>query len=90
MKTALERLIGEPVFIRTVTMYYVGRLKEVYEHELVLTECSWVADTGRFHNALKDGVFSEVEPFVSEEVIVARGGLIDVCHWGHAIPTEQK
>ena len=71
-------------------MYYVGRLKEVHENELVLTECSWVADTGRFHNALRNGVFSEIEPFVSEEVIVARGALIDMCHWGHAIPTEQK
>lgn len=85
-----QGLVGKAVFIRTVTMHYVGRLKSAHDHELVLTECSWVADSGRFHDALRDGKLSEVEPYVTEEVIIGRGGILDVSEWRHEIPKEQK
>ena len=84
------KYIDLPVFIRTVTMYYCGRLKAVYDQELVLEKCSWIADTGRFYDALKNGSLKEVEPYPTNEVIIGRGAILDVCEWGHAIPQEQK
>ena len=82
--------IGKAYFIRTVTMYYIGKLIAVYPQELVLEQAVWVADTGRFHQAMTQGTFSEVEPFGAGEVVIGRGAIVDATAWNHAIPTEQK
>lgn len=79
--------IGESYFIRTVTMYVVGRLKSVNQNEILMEEASWVADTGRFNNALKTGELSEVEPFVND-VIVNRTAIIDATVWTHKLPSD--
>lgn len=80
--------IGKNYFIRTVTMHHVGKLVKVTDKELLLEGASWVADSGRFNNALLTGKFSEVEPFVSKTVIVGRGALIDATVFNHDLPTE--
>lgn len=81
--------IGKSYFIRTVTMYYVGKLILVTDKELVLKDASWIADTGRFHDALKSGELNEVEPFISE-VIIGRGSIVDASEWLHLLPNVQK
>ena len=87
LNTAFE--IGKQYFIRTATYHSVGRLVKVFPNELVLENASWVADSGRFNNALKTGELNEVEPFVAP-VIIARGGIIDATEWNHDLPTEVK
>lgn len=82
--------VGEAVFIRTVTMHYTGRLVRVTAGELVLTDCAWIADSGRFHVALAKGTLSEVEPYPDGEVVVPRDGVIDVCRWMHDLPRTAK
>ena len=70
--------IGKNYHIRTVTMAISGKLKAVYENELVFENASWVADTGRFSEYLKDtSKVDENEPF-KNDVIVGRGALIDM------------
>jgi hypothetical protein len=85
--------IGENYFIRTVTMSFVGKLKAVFDDALVLSEASWVADSGRFHNMLKSGLQSEsgseIEPFI-KDVIVSRGALIDATVYDFPLPIAQK
>lgn len=81
--------IGENYIIRTVTMIQLGRLEWVGDKELVLSSASWVADTGRFHDALKTGKLNEVEPFTND-VIVGRGSIIDASIWTHKLPKEQQ
>lgn len=85
--------VGNNYFVRSVTHALVGKLKAVGPQELVFEQASWVADSGRFHNALKDGLLassqSEIEPFVND-VIIGRGAIIDVTEYRHALPTEQK
>ncbi len=84
-------VIGQKYFIRTVTHHFTGRLVAVTEKELVLSEAAWIADSGRFHNALVDGTLNEVEPYPSgSRLIVGRGSLVDVVEWLHELPTEQK
>jgi len=69
--------IGEKYQIRTVTMTLTGELIYVGDKELVLKDAAWIADTGRFNDALKDQTkYSEVEPF-EENVIVGRGSIVD-------------
>lgn len=69
--------IGKIYLIRTVTLIDTGRLVEVTEHELVLEDASWIADTGRFSDALKSAQFNEVEPFPNGRVIIGRGAIVD-------------
>jgi hypothetical protein len=79
--------VGTAYLIRTVTYFILGRLTEIYELELVLEEASWVADTGRFHEALRTGKLAEVEPFVSA-VIGGRDAICDSTEWTHALPIK--
>ena len=69
--------IGKPYLIRTVTMIDTGIVKAVYPTEIVLTDAAWIADTGRFSDAIAKSEFGEVEPFPDGEVIVGRGSIID-------------
>ncbi len=80
---------GKLYFIRTVTMHLIGRLEAVTTQELLLSQASWIADSGRFHDAIKTGKLNEVEPFISD-VIVGRSSIIDATEWKFDAPTTQK
>lgn len=80
--------LGTAYIIRTVTHTYTGRLTWLSDKELVLEEAAWIADSGRWANAIKDGALSEVEPMGT--VIVGRGAIVDATVWTHALPTKQK
>ena len=81
--------VGKLYLIRSVTMYYTGRLVRITKTDLLLEDAAWIADTGRFHTALKIGSFNEIEPFI-KPVIVSRGSIVDATIWNHALPREQK
>jgi hypothetical protein len=81
--------IGQNYFIRTVTHHHTGTLVAVTDKELVLENAAWIADDGRFTQALQTGDFNEVEMFPKGQVIVGRGALIDACIIPK-LPTEQK
>jgi hypothetical protein len=82
--------VGKNVFIRTVTMAHTGKLVKVTEHELVLEDACWIADTGRFSDFLKTGNLNECEPFPEGKVIIGRGAIVDCCEWKHELPRVQK
>lgn len=82
--------LGKNYFIRTVTHYYTGRLVRVTAQELVLEEAAWIADTGRFAQAMETGDFSEVEPYPAKELIIGRGALVDAIEGAWKLPTKQK
>jgi hypothetical protein len=82
--------VGKNYFIRTVTHHLTGQLVKITLKELVLEKAAWIADDGRFHDALKTGILNEVEPFPQDEqVIVGRGALIDAVVWKHELPSAQ-
>jgi hypothetical protein len=81
--------IGADYLIRTATMIDAGKLVAVTEHELVLEDASWIADTGRFGKALETSSFNEVEMFPTGQVIVGRGSLIDAVQISQ-LPTKTK
>lgn len=82
-------VIGKQYLMRTVTNYLVGKLEHVTTQEFVMSESSWVADTGRFYDSLRDGKFNEVEPIIGD-VIIGRGALVDCVEWPHKLPKDQK
>lgn len=81
--------IGQPYLIRTVTMANAGTVVAVHPTEIVLRDASWIADTGRFSDAIKSAEFSEVEPFPDGEVIIGRGAIIDAVRI-NKVPRSQK
>ena len=81
--------IGQAYLIRTVTHYYTGKLTALHAQELVLETAAWIADTGRYFDALKKGTLNEVEPIIGP-CIVCRGAIIDAAEWQFDLPTVQK
>lgn len=81
--------VGKAYFIRTVTMHVIGILEVVNDTELLLKDASWIADSGRFNNALQTGELDEVELFV-DKVIINRTAIIDATIWGHKTPDRVK
>ena len=84
-------LVGSNYFIRSVTHHYVGKLVLVTPKELVLERASWVADDGRFMNAVCEGQLNEIEPYpADEQVIIGRGAILDAVRWKFDLPDKQK
>ncbi len=81
--------IGANYLIRTVTMIDTGCVVAVTPQEIVLEEAAWIADTGRFADAIKKASFNEVEPFPDGKVIIGRGAIIDACKIS-TLPRSQK
>jgi hypothetical protein len=82
-------VVGEDYLIRTVTMIYTGRLVALTPTDFVLEDAAWIADTGRFSDALAKGSLSEVEPYPGR-VVVSRASYVDAAVWKHPLPREQK
>ena len=80
--------IGKSYFFRTVTYHLVGRVKQVVGKFVELEDASWVADSGRFSNAIKEGTLAEVEPvgicWINSDSVT------DVFSWLHKLPDKQK
>lgn len=85
--------IGCVVLIRTVTHYHIGRVIELFQLHgvgfVTLEDAAWVADTGRFSEALKGRIVNESEPF-DQPVTVGLGSIIDATYWGGTIPLPLK
>lgn len=81
--------IGKAYLIRTVTMYYTGRVVKVTESDVVLEDAAWIANTGRYYDALTHGTLNEVEPYPGR-VAVCRGAVVDFAEWTHELPRSQK
>lgn len=62
--------VGKNYLIRTVTMIQTGKIKSVRGKFLVLEQAAWIADTGRFSEALEDQEkMKEVEPFKNDAIV---------------------
>lgn len=82
--------IGKAYIIRTVTYMNIGTVVQVGGQEIVLEDASWIPDSGRWADALRDGTLQEVEPYPSGRVIVGRGAVVDAAVWNHPVPRDQQ
>jgi len=85
-----EDMVGSKFFFRTVTYHVVGEVKKIVGRFVHLKNASWVADTGRFSNFIKDGVqtASEIEP-VGEQFLNL-DTVVDFFPWKHSLPSKQQ
>lgn len=82
-------VVGEPVFLRTVTFHLTGRVIAIKDGFLVLDNAAWIPSDGRFMQAINDGALEEVEP-VDVFVRVNISSIVDAYHWSHELPRKQK
>ena len=85
---SITEMKGNKFFFRTVTYHLVGRVVGNFDNFLILEDASWVADSGRFMQAIKEGKLSEVEPVGIAYINITT--VVDFFPWVHALPTEQK
>lgn len=84
-------VIGANYLIRTVTMIYTGKIVNVFDKELVLTNCAWIPETERWTDTCRNGTFKEVEPYPKEaEVIINREAILDSFIVSWKLPEAQK
>lgn len=88
-KADLPFEVGGKYFFRTVTYFATGRVKEIVGKFLVLEDAAWIADTGRFRQAIMDGVLDEVEP-VDVPMYLNTDVITDAFQWTKELPREQK
>ena len=86
--SSLPFQIGTAYFIRTVTYHLVGRVSAVNGKWLSLADAAWVADSGRFAQALKTGMLNEVEEVGG--ALVNSDSITDAFIWKHGLPLETK
>ena len=79
---------GKSYFIRTVTYHLIGRVERIVGKFLVLKDASWIGDSGRFMNAIKEGKLNEVEPV--GDAFLNTDAIADAFPWVHELPKEQK
>ena len=84
----LDDLVGNKYFFRTVTYHMLGKVEKRFGNFLVLSNSSWIADSGRFMEAIKNGTLNEIEPvgttYLNLETVT------DFFPWKHPLPQDQK
>lgn len=88
-KLEVKDLIGGCFYFRTVTYHWTGRVVGIINGNILkLEEAAWIADSGRFHNAIIDGTLDEVEPV--EVAFINLDTITDFVPWIHELPRVQK
>jgi hypothetical protein len=82
-----DELVGQKLFIRTVTYHMTGKVVKRMGAFIQLEDAAWIADSGRFSDAIKNGDLSEVEPVGTAWVNLS--SVVDFFPWKHKLPTKQ-
>lgn len=83
--------VGKNVIVRTVTMIFTGKLEQVTDTDLVLTQCSWIPETDRYADFVASGKVNECEPYGDDLLVyINRGALLDMCELRAPLPRTQK
>ena len=86
--STLDDLIGKKFYIRTVTYHCTGKVVKRMGAFIQLETAAWIADSGRFNEAIAKGTLSEVEPVGTMWVNLS--SVVDFFPWRHKLPTEVK
>jgi hypothetical protein len=86
---SLEDFIGKSFFFRTVTYHFVGRVVKILPFGILqLEDASWIPDSGRFMQAIKEGNLNEIEPL--GEWFISLPTCTDFGFWKHSLKLQQK
>ncbi len=80
--------VGDAVFVRCAVFHYTGRVKSIANGAVELVEAAWIADSGRWHDALMTGKLLEVEP-EPHGISIPLQSICDWRPWQHELPVNQ-
>ena len=83
-----QDMIGKKFFFRTVTYHLIGKVVRQIGNFFVLMDASWIADSGRFMSAIKEGKLNEIEPVGTAYLNLDT--VTDFFPWEHDLPMQQK
>jgi hypothetical protein len=86
--SSIGDMVGKKYFFRTVTYHLTGRVTGCFGSILELEDAAWIADSGRFMDAIKGGKLNEVEPV--GRAYINLSSVTDFFPWKHDLPKEQK
>ena len=84
---SLQDMVGEKYFFRTVTYHLTGRVKRIIGSIVELENAAWIADSGKFMQAIKNGELKEVEPVGKAYINI--NSVTDFFPWKHKLPEQQ-
>jgi hypothetical protein len=84
----VPNLVGKAFFFRTVTYHLVGQVEQQIGDFVKLSDASWIADSGRFADAISKGTLNEVEPV--GDCWINLSSVTDFFPWNHSLPMKQK
>lgn len=77
--------VGQTVIIRGIPFYYIGRITYVDDKRLVLENACWLADSGRWSEALQTGDINECEKY-PDPVELRTDLCCDITLWKNPLP----
>ena len=84
---SMNLVLGEKVFVRTVTDHWVGRIAGIYgPYTVGLTEAAWIAESGRLHVFVRDGKAEGME--VEVVGTIKRVQYLAILPWKHELFKE--
>ena len=83
-----QDFVGKKVFIRTVTYHLTGKITKIVGSFFILQDAAWIADSGRFMQAIQEGKLNEIEPV--GDAMVNIQAITDMFPWNFDLPKEQK
>lgn len=87
----LDDLVGEKYLFRTVTYHMVGVVKKRIGNFLVMDAATWVADSKRFNEALKNGFSDSAElEYCGNGALINLDSVVDAFPWKHDLPTKSQ
>jgi hypothetical protein len=86
--SSYDDLVGKCFFFRTITYHLVGKVIKRFGSFLQLQEASWIPDSSRFMQFIKEGKLNEVEPVGN--AFLNLSSVVDFFPWKHLLPKEQK
>ena len=81
-------ILGDNYFLRCITYHYTGTVVRETDSTITLDKCCWIADSGRFADAIEGGKFSEVEPY-GDGVMIFKQSIVDAKAVTFKLPTKQ-
>jgi len=74
---------GNKIFVRTVTYHHIGKVKKISDKFVELEDAWWVANSGIFSNALKNGNLESKEKV--GDVSINIDSIVDIFPWNHEL-----
>ncbi len=87
---SLADLVGQKIFFRTVTVYLLGKVKKQVGKFLVLEKASWIADTKKYSDFIKDGIGNSEVEYIGKDVFLNTDSIVDFVKWSHDLPNKSQ